>query len=227
MTIYRTNIPIYEILIYFSIIIGAIYIYISVDKSGIPKKKLVFFFFLFFFNSIFLAKLYSFFEQSGGNIITIGLTGYGGLIGAIAASLLYFFIYKDKRFIKYTIISLPLIYGFAKLACFFNGCCYGIPYNGPFSVKYPSIMNKSLFPIQLVETICFIILFNICNFINKHKNIIYITLILTFILKFLLDFFRYSHIYKFLSNNQIVSIILCFITIIIYFINRIKASTIN
>ena len=121
-------------------------------------------------------------------------------------------------------LSLPLMYGFAKLACFFYGCCYGIPYNGFLAVTYPHVMSESLFPVQLVETISFIILFNICNYLNKHKNIIYITLLLTFLLKFLLDFFRYSHIYEFLSNNQKVSIIFCFVTIIIYFVRRKKAS---
>ena len=222
MIINKIDFPIYEVLILFSIIIGAIYIYISVNKENISKKNIIIFFTLFFIITILTAKIYSIIEHPEGNFLTIGLTGYGGLIGAIMTAIIYYLIYKDKRFFKYVIISLPLIYGFAKLACFFHGCCYGIPYKGIFSVTYPHITSKSLFPIQLLETISFIILFNICNYINKHKNIVYITLLLTFTLKFTLDFLRYGHVDKFLSNNQIVSIIFSIITIIIYFINKKK-----
>ena len=199
-----------------------IYIYICVDKEKISKKNIFVFFSMFFIIVILCGKIYTLIEYPNSNFLKIGVTGYGGLIGVILSALIYYFIYKDKRFIKYAILSLPLMYGFAKLSCFFNGCCYGIPYNGILSVTYPHVMSKSLFPIQLVETISFIILFNICNSMNKHKNIIYITLLLTFILKFLLDFLRYSHTYDLISNNQVVSIIFCFITIIIYFINKRK-----
>ena len=217
MVINRIDFPIYEVIMYSSIIIGIIYIFILLNKENLSKKNIITFFILFFIFSVFFAKLYNLIEHHGrGNILTIGFTGYGGLIGAILASYIYGKIYKDNRFFKYTIISLPLIYGFAKLACFFNGCCYGIPYNGPLAVTYPQIMNKSLFPIQLLETIIFIIIFQICNSLHKNKNITYITLITVFISKFLLDFLRYSHTYKLFSNNQIVSILLLIITIIIY-----------
>ena len=222
MIINKIDFPIYNTLILFSLIVGAIYIYISVNKEGIPKKNIIVFFTLFFAITISTGKIYTMIENPGNNFFKIGVTGYGGLIGAISSAIIYALIYKDKRFIKYAVISLPLMYGFAKLACFFHGCCYGIPYSGIFSVTYPHIMSKSLFPIQLVETISFVILFNICNSINKHKNIIYITLLLIFILKFILDFLRYEHIHEFLSNNQVVSIVFCIITIIIYYINKKK-----
>jgi len=222
MIINKINFPIYETLIIFSIIVGAIYIFIAVEKKDLTKNNIIVFFILFFLFSISFGKLYTLIEHPDNNFFKIGVTGYGGLIGAILASIIYNFIYKDNRFLKYTIISLPLIYGFAKLACFFYGCCYGIPYGGLFSVTYPHVSSNSFFPIQLLETILFVILFQICNLLNKHKNIIYLTLISVFVLKFLLDFLRFSHMYKFISNNQIVSIILCFITIFIYFINKYK-----
>lgn len=218
----KIDFPIYDIIIVLSLFLGMIYIYICVDKEGIPKKNIIFFFTMFFIIIILCGKIYTLIEYPDSNFWKIGVTGYGGLLGGILSAIIYYCIYKDNRFIKYTIISLPLMYGFAKLACFINGCCYGIPYNGIFAVTYPHIMSKSLFPIQLVETIAFVVLFMVCNTLNKHKNIIYITLLLVFVIKFLLDFLRYSHTYEFLSNNQIVSIVFCFITIIIYFINKRK-----
>lgn len=217
MIINKINFPIYEVIMYSSIIIGIVYIFVALNKENLSKKNIISFFILFFMFSVFFAKLYNLIEHHGrGNLLTIGFTGYGGLIGAILAAYIYGKLYRDNRFFKYTIISLPLIYGFAKLACFFNGCCYGIPYNGPLAVTYSQIMDKSLFPIQLLETIIFIIIFQICNSLHKNKDIIYITLIIVFIAKFLLDFLRYSHTYKLFSNNQVVSILLLLITIIIY-----------
>ena len=220
----KIDFPIYEVLVVFSILVGMVYIYICVDKENIPKKNIIIFFSMIFFIVILCGKIYTLIEYPNSNFWKIGVTGYGGLIGGILAALIYYFIYKDKRFIKYTIISLPLMYGFAKLGCFFNGCCFGIPYDGILSVTYPHVMSKSLFPVQLLDTIAFIGIFMICNSMNKHKNITYITLLLIFLIKFLLDFLRYSHTYEFLSNNQKVSIVFCFITIIVYFINKKKKS---
>lgn len=221
MVIDKINFPIYEVLIYLSIIIGAIYIYVSMNKENLPKKNIAVFFILFFSIVILTAKMYTFIEFHGKvKFFTIGLTGYGGLIGVLLASLIYNFIYKDQSFFKYTIISLPLIYGFAKLACFFHGCCYGIPYDGFLAVTYPHVMDQSLFPIQLVESIVFVIIFLICNTLHNNKNITYITLITICIVKFLLDFLRYGHLQELISNNQIVSIVICSITIIVYLIKK-------
>ena len=225
MTINRINFPIYELLILFSIIVGALYIWVSLNKENLSRKHVLIFFMLFFFFTIFFGKLYTYIEHPNSNFLTVGVTGYGGLIGGIFVAILSNIIFKDNRFFKYTIISTPLIYSFAKLACFFNGCCIGIPYNGPFAVTYPFLGNASYFPIQLVETIVFLIIFSVCNTLQNHKNITYITLILILSVKFLLDFLRNVYINKFLSNNQIMSIILFVIVVFIYFIKKYKKAS--
>ena len=225
MTIHRINFPIYELLILFSIIVGALYIWVSLNKENLARKHVLIFFTLFFFFTIFFGKLYTCIEHPNSNFLTVGVTGYGGLIGGIFVAILSNIFFKDNRFFKYTIISTPLIYSFAKLACFFHGCCIGIPYNGPFAVTYPFLGNESYFPIQLVETIAFLIIFFVCNTLQNHKNITYITLILILSVKFLLDFLRYGHINKFLSNNQIMSIILFVIVVFIYFIKKYKKTS--
>ena len=51
---------------------------------------------------------------------------------------------SNKTFIKGAIISLPLIYSISKLACFFAGCCFGLPYDGLFSVTYTSRGNVNI-----------------------------------------------------------------------------------
>ena len=64
------------------------------------------------------------------------------------------------------------MYAVGKIGCFFAGCCYGIEYNGFLNVtyNYSAIAPKgiSLFPIQLLESIVFLIIF-LYTFIKFHK----------------------------------------------------------
>lgn len=221
MIIHSIDFPIYKIITLTSIFLGALYIFISVKNKGMNKKHIIIFFMLYFILSILVGKLYTLIvDNDTRNFFEIGLSGYGGLIGAIIAAFIYSRIYDEKYVLKYTIISLPLIYSFAKIACLLNGCCYGIPYNGFLSIKYVDKMNISVFPIQLVEVIAFNIIFQVCNKLQNRKDIIYITLITISVVKFSLDFLRYSHINQIISPNQIFSIILLVITIIAYLYNK-------
>ncbi|MBQ6495083.1 MAG: prolipoprotein diacylglyceryl transferase [Bacilli bacterium] len=224
MVINYINFPIYKILIGLSVTIGALYIYLSLKNENISNKRIIIFFILFFIFAIFTGKLYTYIINGGKiSFLKVSLTAYGGLIGVIIAAFIYEKIfYSNGKIIKHTIISLPLIYSFTKIACFFTGCCYGIPYSGPLSITYPHVMNKSLFPIQLLEVFVFFGIFIFCNYYYKKKNITYVTLILISIFKFLLDFFRYNHLYEFISKNQVFSIFLCVITIVFYFISKYK-----
>lgn len=221
MIIHSIDFPIYKIITLASIFLGALYIFVSLKNRNMNKKHIFIFFILFFVLAIFVGKLYTLIiDNDTRNFFQIGLSGYGGLIGVIIASFIYSRIYNEKYVVKYTIISLPLIYSFAKIACLLNGCCYGIPYDGILSVTYIDKMNIPVFPIQLVEVIAFNIIFQICNRLHNREDIIYITLITISIVKFSLDFFRYSHINQIISPNQIFSIILLFITIILYLYNK-------
>ena len=175
MVINQTSFPTYKIMIVFSVIVGILYIYNFLRKEKIPKKELVI---LFFIISILCGKLYTYVVVGfKGNYFKTGLSAYGGLIGVLLSSIIYEFLYPRKGIvIKYTTLSLPLIYTFTKIGCTFAGCCYGIPYNGPFAITYPHVSSESLFPIQLLEVIIFMIIFMICNSNRDKKNITYITL---------------------------------------------------
>ena len=114
------------------------------------------------------------------------------------------------------------MYGISKLGCFFAGCCHGIKYSGPFSISYPHLYSYTVFPVQLVESIAFLIIFIILNYIYRRKgsnNIIYYTIIFSSFSKFILDYFRFSHKNIFLSINQIISLAF-FVGGIIYLIKE-------
>ncbi len=224
MIIRYSDFPTYKIMIAFSIVVGILYIYHFLKKENIPKRELIIFFILFFIISILFGKLYTYIVGGfKGNYFKTGLSAYGGLIGVLLSSIIYELLYPRKGIvIKYTALSLPLIYTFTKIGCTFAGCCHGIPYSGPFAITYPHISSESLFPIQLLEVLIFIVMFMICNANRDKKNIAYITLVSIAICKFLLDYLRSSHIGVIVSPNQIFSIMLLSITIIVYLYKRKK-----
>ena len=86
-------------------------------------------------------------------------------------------------------------------------------------------LNIKLFPIQIVETITFLIIFFILHKLRNNKYIIYITIIICALSKFLLDFLRYEHIKKVISTNQIFSLILISITIILLIYKKVSNKT--
>ncbi len=125
------------------------------------------------------------------------------------------------------------MYGIGKIGCSLAGCCYGIEYTGPLSISYkysysaPKEIN--LFPVQLLESIVFIIIFwYIFDKIKKLKsnsNIIGQTLIICGIAKFILDYLRMNHLGKVFTINQIVSMIFVLIGFYIALLNKRNRAT--
>lgn len=222
MIINKINFPIYYIIDISSIIIGLLYIILSL-KEKINKKDLIKFSICFLILSITLAKILTMLTSKNPiSFFKAGLSGYGGLIGAISTSIIFEKFYlKEKGFIKYTVISLSVIYSLSKISCFLIGCCHGLPYNGIFNVRYTEL-NQSFIPIQLIEVFTFMFIFQICRLKHNEKYITYKTLLLITSTKFLLDFFRYEHINTFITFNQIFSIILFTIVLIIYILKQKK-----
>ena len=217
ISIHMIELRLYGIMILLSIIIGMGYIYFSL-KEDIKKNKLILLYYLLYIVcALMFGKYYTMITTGYYDIIKVGLSSYGGLLGVIFASYVFERIIPlNNKLIKSSIISLPLVYGISKLACFFGGCCDGIPYNGIFNIVYPFQRNINQFPIQIVETISFILLFIIVNKMRNNKYISYITFILAVVLKFSLDFLRYDHINIILSKNQIFSIVLLGITLVLF-----------
>lgn len=229
MAIPKINFPIYGIIILLSLIIGGCYILYNLKEKIKENNNILFFFLFFFIFPILFGKMYTYILSMGKiPLLEAGLSSYGGLLGIMFGAFVFEKILPyNNEIIKYSIISLTLIYSISKIGCFIAGCCYGIPYNGLFAVTYPSIPETSLFPIQIVETISFFILFLVCNHFKKNKYILYIVVITASTLKLLLDFLRYEHIDKMISSNQIFSIILIVITIILFIYNYKKNKTSN
>lgn len=228
MIISKIKFPFYGIGIILSIVVGMLYIYINVKKEGYNNKQTLLYFIMYIAFAFICGKMYSVFAYDDVNIINAGLSAYGGLIGVVIASIVFEKILPTNgKIIEYTILSLPLVYGLTKIGCFIAGCCGGIPYEGLFKVKYIDLLNIWQFPIQITETIVFLLIFLFCQILRKRTNVNYIVLILVSVFKFLLDFLRYDHINTLITKNQIFSIILLVVVVITYIVNKKKKADKN
>ena len=217
MYIKKIDFPIYGIFILISLFIGIIFNCIYLKKSKVKRKEIILFaVMLFVFSLIGGESLNFLFADIKEYKFTLyGLSSYGGAIGILLAAIIFGKINSDNKiYLKSAVLSLPLIYSISKLACFFSGCCYGLPCNSNFCVIYTFGLNIPLIPVQLIETITFMIVFLICLILMNNKENINITIILSAISKFILDYFRYDHLDKIITKNQIISIVFVCIGIV-------------
>lgn len=225
----NTKIPLYGILVVSGILSGLYIIYKNVKTLNYKKEENYGLILYILLGTLFGAKYFTLltnFNKFKDNIDfkKIGLSSYGAAIGIIILLIIFAKQYKKnfKELINNILPAIPLMYGISKIGCFLAGCCYGIKYNGPLSITYKYSLsapkNISLLPIQIIETITFILIYlYISKKKKENKNIIGITLLLCGLSKFLLDYLRMNHIDKILTVNQIVSIPFIIIGLILYF----------
>lgn len=125
--------------------------------------------------------------------ISSGFVFYGGLLGAIAGSILYCREFH-KDFYGQTnslVPMIPLFHAFARIGCFFGGCCYGVESEllglPTFSV-YANPMETNRIPVQLIEAGMEFLLFLFLHFYKGNR--LYAYLGFYSIGRFLLEFWR-------------------------------------
>ena len=199
----------YQVFIIISIVLYALYIFIKLKDD---KKRSILYLLIVIPLIIIVGKLFTVITTKNTNIISAGLSSSGGALSIILIRYIYSKIVKNNKYFTHSILFLPCMYGIAKLGCFFNGCCFGMPYEGPLAIYYPNIYWDSVFPVQLVESIIFLLIF---LYFYKSKKDIRWLVIISALSKFLLEYLRFSHIGKIITVNQITSLIIIFITLII------------
>lgn len=153
-------------------------------------------------------------------ILSGGAVFYGGLIGGILGGFFYTRIYhlNTLEYFDMAVPCLAIAQAFGRIGCFFNGCCYGAPYDGFFAVHYPQgaypPSGIGLFPAQLSESLFLFILTGILLFIlRKSKTLGYTTgfyLTAYGIFRFINEFFRSDPrgSLLFLSTSQWISLLI-------------------
>ncbi|MDD3308014.1 MAG: prolipoprotein diacylglyceryl transferase [Acetobacterium sp.] len=149
-----------------------------------------------------------------------GAVFYGGLIGGILGGVIYTRIYHLDviEFFDIAVPCLALAQAFGRIGCFFNGCCYGIPYEGPGAVHYPvgayPPSGIGLFPAQLSESaFLFMLTLVLMAVLWKSRNPGFTTgfyLIASGLFRFINEFFRSDPrgAIGFLSTSQFISLMI-------------------
>jgi phosphatidylglycerol:prolipoprotein diacylglycerol transferase len=158
-----------------------------------------------------------------------GFVFYGGLIGAILGIYIYAKQFKVsfKSLLLTAIPVVPLIHSIGRIGCLFAGCCYGMEYNGFGHIIFHDTpfapTNIPLFPTQILESICnliiFIILYKIYKKFAGTYKIITLYCILYSIVRFFIEFFRGDSIrgiFLNISTSQWISILLLFVGIYLH-----------
>ena len=233
------KIPLYGIFIFVAIISGLFVIYNNIKVLKYKKEEIIGLLIYILLGAVFGGKYFTFitsYQKFGGvfSFSKIGLSSYGGILGILIMAFIFSKQYK-KQFMEllYAFMpAIPLMYAIGKIGCYLAGCCYGIEYNGIFNVvynySYSAPKGVSLFPIQLLESIIFFIIF-ICfynifkkkKYINKNIGLLFI---ICGIFKFLLDYLRMSHVEEIISINQILCLVFIFIGVFLVFKDKERRS---
>ncbi|MFV0411697.1 MAG: prolipoprotein diacylglyceryl transferase [Oscillospiraceae bacterium] len=127
-----------------------------------------------------------------------GLVFYGGLYGALLAGFLYCRRYglSYKTAAAVFTPAIPLFHTFGRIGCFFGGCCWGVEssFGIAFTRSIAAPNGVLLFPIQLAEAFCNLLLFVLtAAAVRKmaHKWLVLpLYLFLYACLRFTLEFWR-------------------------------------
>ena len=223
----------YSPIVLLSIIIGIIMASLLMKKAGVTGKSIFYTAILVFVFIIVCSFMMSI--ALTGDIRRISFVAAGGAAGLILGATLSIFIISEKVIDTAAawVLVTPLMYGLSKIACFVSGCCYGIRYRGPFNVIYVAKGNDSFFPIQLLESIVFVIIFFIglllyLKLADKRLLVARLVVILSAITKIGLEYLRFNHAERGVSGYQvIIFIIACAAYLLVVFIDKKCSKTVK
>ena len=157
-------------------------------------------------------------------MVTSGFVFYGGLIGGALGVWIYARQFKIDvmKFADTIAPEIPLFHAFGRIGCFLGGCCYGIEYDGIFSIEYnynklvPELSEVPRFPVQLMESGLNLLLFVFLYIYGRKKRkpgmVLGLYLICYTIIRTITEMFRGDMVRGVtevgLSTSQIISIIL-------------------
>jgi Prolipoprotein diacylglyceryltransferase len=175
------------------------------------------------------------------NAIIVAFRGFSITGGILILAIVLLFVLKDAKKLTFAIISpFPLFAALARVNCFCKGCCFGKPYEGIFSVKYPpaSIASRqhyfrkwlpsryvesfSVHPVQLYIVASMLLIFLAVVLMKKFKvkkNIIVGTVLSGYgFFNFFIEFLREEPLmFNFITVGQLMEIILFFIGVYVIF----------
>ena len=186
--------------------------------------------------------------QSSGEIGIGGLSMFGGFVLAIVCSMAYLRL-KKLNLWKITDLMAPSVMlglAVARIGCFLNGCCFGLPTQSSLGVIFPPdspagylFPDARIFPIQLVGSVMGFAIFAILLLAERFKNFdgftFWLMLMLYSVGRFIIDFFRFyeeSMVFARIggvgfSINQALTVLIFIVSIFMWNHLRLKATSVS
>lgn len=173
----------------------------DIDKKTITDIQLALVISVFFgiISAVLFENLYEFIEHPNTYSWTWGMTFLGGLIGGCALFFTLYFVWLRKKHPPFlsklmTIAAglVPLAHFFGRIGCVLDGCCYGIPTDKWYGIKFITTDTKVI-PTNLFEAIFLLILATVLLILaykTKIKALFPIYMISYSIFRFLIEFLR-------------------------------------
>lgn len=127
-----------------------------------------------------------------------GLVFYGGLLGGIAAVLIYVWLKKLNPWTVADMAAPSLALGSAigRIGCFLNGCCFGKPTRLFLGIVFPNLDNLPRHPTQLYDAFYNLVIFGVLwafrKKIKRQGTVFWFYLMLYGLFRFVVEFFRTS-----------------------------------
>ena len=203
-----------------------------VTAFGFVFAKLLYLLTAFPLSKFFLAWGVMITHPIKSGLMSSGFVFYGGLLGGILGYLAGVKIARCSfsDFLNIFAFVIPYIHAWGRVGCFCAGCCYGIPYEGPFALHYTHPVSDApcgpgIFPVQLVEALLlFAFAFCMLVLLLKKKELPFFLLYLIYysVIRFALEYLRNDKGRGFigpLSVSQFISIFVFTISLIILMLN--------
>ena len=143
-----------------------------------------------------------------------GLVYYGGLLGGILAGVGYL------RYCRVPILpgcdlifpQVPLAHAIARMGCFLNGCCWGVPSDRPWALSFPAnsqpyqahqraglidadaAHSAAVHPTQLYEVFGLLLIFGVMQALSRRPHptggLLFLYLVLYGGMRFFVEIFR-------------------------------------
>lgn len=151
-----------------------------------------------------------------------GLSFYGGLFAGVAALFLWTR-WRRIGFLKLADLFAPYLalgYGFGRIGCFLNGCCYGLESNLPWALPVSMADDVLRHPVQLYALLGALIIFIVLKLLRPIRPFVGFLLVSLFalygLLRFITEFFRYGEaVLLGLTSAQLFSLALIFFSLIV------------
>lgn len=185
-TLFGRQIPLYGLFFYIGLMAAVTTTLLICRRKSIPRFEIAYSGIYTMIGAVFGAKLLfivvsfrQIIEESipFEAIIKGGFVFYGGVIGGILGLLIYVkqFRMSIHPFLEIYSAVLPLGHAFGRIGCFFAGCCYGVPYDGPLAHTYQTSIGNTpthtpLLPIQLLESFLLFLLFTLLLVVYLKDN---------------------------------------------------------